>query len=67
MVGTAVARIVASIATRLVVVMSARSTGPRSERKPTSARLAKVTRPQRPRRGPLAPNREPTRAVAAGP
>ncbi len=56
MVGTAVARIVASIATRLVVVMSAMSTGPRSERKPTSARLAKVTRSQGPRRAAAAPN-----------
>ena len=37
--GTAVARIVASIATRPVQSMTAARTGPRSDRRPTSARV----------------------------
>ena len=57
-VGTAVARMVASIATRPVVTMIAMRMGPRSERNPTPAAVAVLVRvlscrrrPQRDRRG----------------
>ena len=42
-VGTAVARIVESIATRLVVIMIAMRIGPRSERKPTPSDVVVVS------------------------